>query len=243
MFHPVKRQSVAEETAERIIRLIRNEGYEPGDKLPSERQLGKDLKVGRTSVREAIRRLEAIGLLEVRQGIGTFVKDPGSRILQTTLIPHVVTDSDKLEELFETREIIEIAAASRAAQRADKHQIMEMRRWVQLIETYVARGDTQGITTADVEFHRQIIKATGNSTLLTLMDSLVDLLHDMRHDSSNIPELLPDIISGHRAILTAIEEGDSTAAGEAMKDHLDRVAARVKSFWHQQVKSTVGETT
>jgi GntR family transcriptional repressor for pyruvate dehydrogenase complex len=242
MFRSEQKQSVTEETAERIVQMIRDGNFTPGDKLPSERQLVKEIKVGRTSVREAIGRLEAVGLLEVRQGLGTFVKDPGSRILQTSLAPHVVTDQQKLEELFETRGIIEIAAASLAAQRADAYQIAEMRRWVQMIETLVLREDARGIATADVEFHRQIIIATGNNTLAALMDSLVDLLHDMRYDSSNIPELLPEIVNGHRAILAAIEAGDSLAASQAMKEHLGSVATRVKEFWQRRIEPTAGES-
>jgi DNA-binding FadR family transcriptional regulator len=230
--------SVSEETVAGIVQMIRDDQYAPGDRLPGERLLSKQLAVGRTSVREAIRHLEALGLLEVRQGLGTFVKDPGARILQTTLAPHIVTDKRQLDELFETREIIEIAAASRAAERADAAQIAAMRRWAQMIETYVARGDAQGIVTADVEFHRQIIAASGNNTLVALMDSIVDLLHDMRYDSGDIPELLPEIISGHRAILAAIEARDSVAARQAMREHLTNVARRVKEFWQKDIDLT-----
>ena len=227
--------SVTEETVEQIVQMIRTEQYAPGDRLPGERILSKQLAVGRTSVREAIRQLETLGLLEVRQGLGTFVKDPGKRILQTTLAPHIVTDKRQLDELFETREIIEIAAAARAAQRADAAQIAAIRRSAQMVEMYVARGDSQGIVTADVEFHRQIVVATGNDTLVTLMDSIVDLLHDMRFDSGDIPQLLPEIVTGHRAILAGIEAHDNAAAGRAMREHLETVAKRVMEYWQQEI--------
>lgn len=243
MFYSGQKQSVIEETAERIVDIIRDNNYLPGDKLPSERQLGKQLKVGRTSVREAIRRLEAVGLLEVRQGLGTYVKDPGSRILQSSLVPHVVFDQEKLEELFETREIIETAAAALAAQRANSSQIDQMRYWKQLVETYVARNDAEGIAMADVEFHRQIIAASDNSTLTALMDSLVDLLRDMRFDASNVPALLPEIVSGHREILEAIESGDKEAANLAMSNHLHVVAKRVKGFWQTRIENREIEIT
>ncbi len=242
MFNTTHKQTVAEETAERILQMIRNDGYSPGDKLPSERKLGKQLQVGRTSVREAIRRLEAMGLLEVRQGLGTFVKDPGSRILQTSLVPYILTDPDKLDELFETRMIIETAAASLAARRADAHHIAQMKYWMRTVETNIAQGDAAGITTADVEFHRQIIAASGNTILVALMDSLVDLLRDMRFDSSNVPTLLPEITSGHREIFVAIAAGDSQAARSAMQDHLNSVARRVKDFWQTKIGQNSVET-
>lgn len=234
MVHSISKVSVTEETVEQIVQMIRNDQYAPGDRLPGERLLSKQLAVGRTSVREAIRHLETLGLLEVRQGLGTFVKDPGKRILQTALAPHIVTDKRQLDELFETREIIEIAAATLAAQRANAEQVTAIRRSAQMVEIFVARGDAQGIVTADVEFHRQIVVATGNNTLVTLMDSIVDLLHDMRFDSGDIPQLLPEIVTGHRAILAAIETYDSSAAAQAMRDHLGIVAERVKEYWLQE---------
>lgn len=242
MVHSMAKASVAEETVDQIVQMIREEQYAPGDRLPGERILSKQLAVGRTSVREAIRHLEALGLLEVRQGLGTFVNDPGIRTLQTSLAPHIVTDKHQLNELFETREIIEIAAAARAAQRADESQIAAMRRWVQLIETYIARGDSGGVVTADVEFHRQIIIATGNNTLIALMDSIVDLLHDMRYDSGDIPQLLPEIIKGHRAILSAIEARDSAAAAKAMREHLQDVAHRVLEYWQKESNHNLAQT-
>ncbi len=235
MFYSQPKTSVTEEAARQIVEMIRNGRYNSGDKLPGERQLSKDLQIGRTSVREAIRRLEAMGLVEVRQGRGTYVNDPSNRTLQTTLTPHILTNQQKLDELFELRQIVESAAAARAAKRADAAQIETMHYWAQTIETAVARQETTLITTADIEFHRQIIIASGNSTLVNLMDSIVDLLRDMRHDSIQIPNLLPEIVRGHREILTAIENKDAQAAADAMRRHLIDVAERVKEFWQAQV--------
>jgi GntR family transcriptional repressor for pyruvate dehydrogenase complex len=226
--------SVAGETVEQIADMIRTGQYAPGDRLPSERKLAEQLQVSRTSVREALGRLETIGLLESRHGLGTFVKDPSRELLQASLMPHILTDSETLKKLFELREIIEVDAAARAAKRADASQKAIMRRWVEEVETQMARENAAGVVTADVEFHRQIIIATGNDILVDLMDSIVDLLRAMRRDSMNIPELQSKIIAGHRAILAAIEAGDSRGARKAMRDHLVTVAARVKTFWAEQ---------
>lgn len=230
-YPPFQKSSVTDEAVQHIFDLIRQGDYAPGDRLPSERQLSQTLHVGRTSVREAIRKLETMGLLEVRQGLGTFVRDSSDGALQMAFPPPVVADPKKLQDLFELRQIVEVAAAGRAAQRATASQIDVMRYWMQAIETHLARADTVSVVTADVEFHREIIKAAGNETLVNVMDSIVHLLRDMRHDSTRIPDLLPQIVSGHRAILAAIEAGDSPAAEQAMKDHLADVAERVLEFW------------
>ena len=234
MIYGDQKVSVAGETVERIADMIRTGQYAPGDRLPSERKLAEQLQVSRTSVREALGRLETIGLLESRHGLGTFVKDPSREVLQASLVPHISTDPETVGKLFELREIIEIDAAARAAERANASQKTIMRRWVEEVETQMARENAAGVVTADVEFHRQIIIATGNDILVDLMDSIVDLLRAMRRDSMNIPELRPKIITGHRAILAAIEAGDSAAARQAMRDHLAAVSVRVKTFWAEQ---------
>ena len=94
MLYSHQRASVAQETVERIAEMIRDGGYSPGDRLPSERKLAEQLQVGRTSVREAIRQLETIGLLEARHGLGTFVKDPSNEMIQTAFISHLLPDQE-----------------------------------------------------------------------------------------------------------------------------------------------------
>jgi GntR family transcriptional regulator, transcriptional repressor for pyruvate dehydrogenase complex len=234
LLYTTLKSTVADETVERIAEIIRAGAYSPGDRLPSERQLVEQLKVGRTSVREAIRRLETMGLVESRQGLGTFVKDPSREVIQASLLPHALADQSTLEKLFDLREIIEVEAAARAAKRASAGQIAAMRRWLQTVETNVAREDAAGLIVADVEFHRQIIIATGNDILVNLMDSIVDLLREMRYDSTHIPDLLPQIVAGHRAIMAAIEAHDAEAARQAMRDHLAGIGARVKNFWTEK---------
>jgi GntR family transcriptional repressor for pyruvate dehydrogenase complex len=225
------KSSVSADTVHQIAEMLRAGDYTVGDRLPGERQLAKQLRVSRASVREALRKLETVGLLEIRQGLGTFVKEPNNEAIQASLAPHILTDQTTLNKLFEIREIIEVEAAARAAQRVTPAQLVAMRQWLEAVETAVARRDAAGIVTADVEFHRQIVAATDNELLVYLMDSIVDMLRDMRWDSSNIPELLPEIIAGHRAILAAIETADSQAARLAMQSHLAGISARVQAYW------------
>ncbi len=234
MLYTTFKLTVADETVEQIAEMIRAGAYAPGDRLPSERKLVEQLKVGRTSVREAIRRLETMGLVESRQGLGTFVKDPSSEVIQASLLPHALANKETLEKLFDLREIIEVEAAARAARRASADQIAVMKKWQQTVETNIAREDVAGLIVADVEFHRQIIIATGNDILVKLMDSIVDLLREMRYDCTHIPDLLPQIVSGHRAIMTAIEVHDAEVARQAMRDHLAAIGACVKNFWTEK---------
>lgn len=211
--------------------MIRTGNYAIGDRLPGERILAKQLQVSRASIREALRTLITIGLLETRQGLGTFVKDPSLEVLQTALPPPILTNQDTLEKVFEIRKIIEVEAAALAAQRVEANQLAVMKHWLLAVEAHIASDEMEDMITADIEFHRQIIVATGNDILVSLTDSIADLLRDMRWDSSKIPELLTQIIAGHRDIFKAIESGDSSAARQAMQAHLDDISTRVKSFW------------
>lgn len=231
LFQFPDKTKVSDDTVQQIVELIRTGDYSPGDRLPSERKLANELGVSRTSVREALRKLETVGLLDTRQGRGTFVKDPSREVIQSAFVPYLVTDEGKLWKLFELREIIEVEAAARAAANATELQIEDIRRWSETMATSFARDDMEATVLADVEFHRQIIIATGNEILVDLMDSLVDLLRDMRRASPNFPDLLPQSLVDHKQILAALEAGDAAGSRAAMQAHLDHVREASKSLW------------
>jgi GntR family transcriptional regulator, transcriptional repressor for pyruvate dehydrogenase complex len=226
--------SIIDETTDRIIEMIRRGDYAPGDRLPGERKLAAELKVSRTSVREAIQRLEAMGLVTSRHGQGTFVKEPGSEAIQAAILSHLLPSKKKIREVFELRKIIEVEAAGQAALHIEANEIELMRKWLENVETNIAREDLQSVIIADVEFHRQILIATDNEILVNVMDSIVDLLRDTRRDSVNLPELLPVMTKDHRAILAAIEAGDSQAARQAMQEHLSIVFSQIETSWKEK---------
>jgi GntR family transcriptional regulator, transcriptional repressor for pyruvate dehydrogenase complex len=216
---------VSEETVQIIIELIRSGDFVPGDQLPSERQLARELKVSRTSIREALRRLEAIGLVEIQQGRGTFVKNPSIDVIQSTLIPSLITDSKTIEKLFELRQIIEVESAALAAQRITQRQLEDLQYWLDEMDIQVRRKDWKGAIFADVEFHRLIIVATGNEILVRLIDNLVDLLREMRVSTGMFAELYPHTLADHGQILANLRASDSLAAKVSMQNHLNHVIA------------------
>ena len=230
MLGATRKQTVAGGTVQRIIDIILESPYAPGDRLPSERTFAERLKVSRTSVRDALRRLETMGLLESRPGLGTFVKEPATGLLQATLSPHILTDEAKIKKLFEVREIIEVEAAIRAAERATEAQIAAIRRWAEEVEISIARNDSVGRSIADVEFHRQIVIATDNEVLVDLVDGMASLLREMRSNAFNVPGAVPEVRAGHRAIVDAIAAHDPQAARLAMQNHLDNVRDRWQEY-------------
>lgn len=223
MFRANEKTRVSEDIVEQIVDLIRSRDLEPGDRLPGERQLSETLGVSRNSTREALRKLETMGLVEIQQGRGTFVKDPSSEVLRGALVPHLFRDPRTLQKLFELREIIEVDAAARAARRINQTQVEKIRHWLQRMQRGIERGDIELAITADVEFHRQILVATENDILVDLMDEVIDMLRDMRRLTPGYAAQLPKALKQHRAILAALEAGDGEAAKEAMGAHLQHV--------------------
>lgn len=239
MFTANQKPRVSVDTLRKIIDIIQVSQYSPGDRLPSERSFAEQLKVSRTSVRDALRRLETMGLLESRPGLGTFVKEPATGLLQATLAPHMLTDETKIKKLFEVREIIEVEAATRAAERATPAQIEAIRRWAEEVEISIARNDSASRSIADVEFHRQIVIATDNEVLVDLIDSMSDLLREMRAGALNVPGAGPEVIAGHRSVVEAIAAHDSQAARQAMQKHLNSVRSRWLAYVSSQQAAAV----
>ena len=163
--------------------------------------------------------------------------------LQATLVPHILADPAKVQQLFEVREIIEVEAATRAADRATEAQIETIRHWAEAVEVSIARNDMIGRTLADVEFHRQIVIATGNVVLVDLIDSMAGLLREMRAEGVKILGMTPEVIAHHRAIVAAIAAHDSQAARQAMQNHLNTVRIRSQEYLERKANASQAALT
>lgn len=229
MFKTVQNTRVSQEVVQQILNVINKRELLPGDRLPGERQLVNELGVGRTSVREALRSLETMGVIEVRAGVGAFVRDPVSNIVQTSLPSPLLVDREMLKQLYGLRAIIETGAAAVAAREATAEELQKLRQAVADMERCHAADDLDGMVEADILLHRSILVATGNDILVQVVDSIADLLTDMRRVSLRIGPGVQETIAGHRAILEALEQRNPEAAKQAMADHLDTVTAKLDS--------------
>jgi GntR family transcriptional repressor for pyruvate dehydrogenase complex len=143
----------------------------------------------------------------------------------------MVPNAETLRMLFELREIIEVEAAGRAAERATPEQIAQLRRAAEVIERCVDRRDQDGLVQADMDFHRQIVLATGNAMLVDLVDHVMPLLREMRYASMATLERFP----GQQAVLRAIEAHHPQAARKAMRAHLDQVHAKAAGYMERRM--------
>jgi GntR family transcriptional repressor for pyruvate dehydrogenase complex len=219
-FEVIRRNKVYEEVAKQIERLILTK-LKPGDKLPSERELAEMLQVSRSSIRDAIRGLELMGLVEPRQGVGTIVREQSAESLINPFANALERRHALVSELLDFRKMLEPPLAARAATHATPEEISEMEEILQRQE----EKHRQGVATIgeDAEFHYSVALASGNSVVLKVIDTLMDLLRDTRERSLQVEGRPQKSLAGHRRILAAIKRHDAEAAKSAMRRHIEDV--------------------
>ncbi|MFC3927112.1 FadR/GntR family transcriptional regulator [Streptococcus caprae] len=209
---------LAELAAERLVEYIVDNQFEPGTRLPNEYDLAATLEVGRSTVREAVRRLAARNILEVRQGSGTYVSGKKG-VADDPLGFSFIKDTYKLtQDLFEIRMLLEPRVAAKAAQFATDEDCRELERLVAAIEFSYDNG-TDDHVQLDVQLHSQLAKMSGNLAL----DSLLPVIHQsislINRDFKG-KDLREDSRVAHRKILEAVVARDSTQAYDAMLRHI-----------------------
>lgn len=219
MSTPIDTRKLYRQVADAIMASIQSGDYEPGSRLPSERDLAASFKVSRPTIREAMIALEIHGLVEARQGSGIYVTDH----------PPAQIGADDLDigafELTEARRLFEAEAAALAATIITEEQLREIEEILgDMIKENVRKQKGE---MADRRFHVAIARATRNSAITAVIENLWDI----RHKSPLCAHMLERArsvgvqprISEHRRILAALRKHDSQAARNAMRDHLARV--------------------
>jgi GntR family transcriptional repressor for pyruvate dehydrogenase complex len=219
-FEAVRRNRVYEEVAKQIERLILKK-LRPGDKLPSERELAELLRVSRGSIRDAIRSLELMGLVEPRQGTGTIVRAVSTESLVNPFANALKRRKELVTELLDFRKMLEPSLAARAAVHVSPEEILEMEEILRRQEEKQKLGDAA--VDEDQEFHYSVALASDNSVVLKVLDVLMDLLRDTRSRSLQLEARPQKSLAGHRRILAAIKRHDAEAAKSAMRRHLEDV--------------------
>lgn len=227
MLKPIKKKRVSDLAVEQITRWLSSQQWKPGESLPSERRLMEQLGISRVAVREALRVLEVMGLVEVKPGKGIFVTQPDHSIfgpLEKWLSDH----QEALLEHFEVRMLIEPNAAAFCAQRASKDQIRAMNKALEKFKEANTRKDLVGMIRADTQLHQLIAVATGNRTLAILMDTFTSSLLEGWKASLRVEGRGNKTVIEHGAIVEAIERGDSEKARTGMKEHLSSAVRELK---------------
>ena len=217
-FTRIERVSIKDQVLQQLKQYIISGVVQPGHRLPSERELAEWLGIGRTSVREALKTLEAIGLVESRVGDGTFITAQIGASIGRTIGLGLMTWGGTIVEIMEARRMIEGEAARSAAERATAEDLRAMAHALDQMEHAATFHD---YLAADMQFHRLVGQATHNTIMARIVANLIDLLEEVLRETQG--DQLRTSAEGkatHRAVFAAIEQRTPLAAGDAMRQHL-----------------------
>lgn len=214
-----KRVKLSEQTSDRLYEMIVEEQvYAPGSKLPNENELSEELRVSRTTLREAISFLVAQGVLEIRRGKGTFVAEdvPASGLDLTSLSG--LRSRGRARDLFEMRLIFEPATVALACQRATDEELKLIRRKAERVEEIAAQGGDWPL--ADQEFHWAIMRASHNEYMRRLYPIINGAVNEIMQLSQNRKHMQDIALADNRLILEFLLKRDEEGASHAMSIHM-----------------------
>lgn len=236
LIEPIKRTRIPEEIASRIRSLIEDGTYEADKPLPPERVLAQRFDVSRGSVRDALRMLEMIGLLETRHGQGTYPRELDVEKLVTPLASVLSFNSRLQDELLDVRRMFEPAVARVAASRITADELEELDRILASQRARLRGGDTT--IDDDTEFHAAIARATHNRVVEHIMQTLNELLVTSRTQTLKQPGRQQRSIRGHASVVAALREGDSDGAAVAMTRHIEQIGELMRQASGQSSQPT-----
>lgn len=220
---PINRTKVPLAVAAQLQRLLAEE-YQAGDKLPAEKVLGESFGVGRSSIREALRLLEAEGRVRIVHGVGTFVSDdPQASVDGSGTL--LVLEQSTVPELFEARRALESENATRAAERITASEAKQLQELLGRFHDETL-SDEEYVQT-DVALHSAIARATKNRVLIHLFEGLEGQLVEYSRRVISLPGRRETASGGHRAIVEAIVDRDPSAARKAIVEHLEAVEREI----------------
>lgn len=211
---PIHRRKVSQALIDRLLEMISDGYWKPGDLLPPQRELAKALDVGMSTLREALLSLQSMGVLEMRHGSGTFlVESPKNEIYTRMVKLSLAIGKTDLEMLFEARGVIETGFAFYAAERATPQQIEELFQILEKQRIAILNNDRDATNELDINFHKKIAAISKNDFLQQLVGTLYNTIAD-------ILQVLPQTMEGwrwHYNVAEAIREHSPMKASEAMR--------------------------
>ena len=223
LFKEVSVDKVTDKIVDQLENLIKAGKLAPGDKLPSERKLIEILSVGRSSLREALNKLETMGYVEIRKRKGIFIKSINSTLQLDPLKRMMETDKDKIVQLYEVRSDIEQASAYAAALERDEGDLEDIRKCIQEFES--PDGQFQFSWDRDLAFHCSIARASHNffriHVIMSIFDFSKEFIQPIIEGYADTSEEIQIIARQHQSIYNAIESKNAEMARQKMKAHLD----------------------
>lgn len=230
IFGKIKLERLSEKVAFQLKQAIAESVFKVGERLPSERDLARQMGVSRPSVREAIQQLELQGILETVHGGGSIVRNIAEQEIQKPMEILLGHDKRKVVELTEVRALMETWAARRAAENRNEEDLQRMQGYLEEMERDLERGHIR--PEIDIQFHTEIAAASHNTIFLHVISSIYQLisysirLHREEVFTSQAEQ--QKIFNHHLRVFKAIQKQDARAAESAMNEHLQFVVKELK---------------
>lgn len=226
-----KHQKIYEQIALRIHTMIEQGDVSPGEKLPSMVELAAQFGVSRATVREAFSKLVGMGLIELRHGEGTFVREIDVQTMITEpMNAAVLLGMGDIRDLLEVRKLLEVGAVEFACERATTEHLERMRQAVMLLRT--SKRHLEERVSADLQFHLALAEAAGNTVLINLMNILSETIRSTLRIVYTQGEAGKLFYKQHRLLYEAIVARDKQEAVRLMKEHLEQ-----SEVWVNQTKT------
>ncbi|GAB6169860.1 FadR/GntR family transcriptional regulator [Clostridium carnis] len=224
MFDEIKSTKVYEQVVEQIKTMVKAGVLKRGDKLPTERVMAEELGVSRTSVREALRALDVVGLIESRQGAGNYIKENFDSLLFEPLSIMFMLQESNLMEIYELREMLELETTLLAARKISNSQIEKIG---QLVEDLKNSEDENISVKLDKELHYTIAEASGNKLIIDILEVLSQIMDrfikDLRKDILADKENKEKLSNLHEKLYKALKVRNENEAYKVMKDHFNLI--------------------
>lgn len=221
-FKPIKNEKVYQLVIEQIKELIYEGTYRKGDQLPTERQLAKTLEISRAPIREAYRALELLGIVETRQGEGTFITGDNNKALIEPLTMLFFLEKNNYQDLMEVRKLLEVELAILAAQRIEESSLLQLRDAITRGERGLGHVDSS--LCADLDFHNTLAEASSNQLLSILYKTIFGVIANFIKKAHGIifqdPQKAEQLLKQHVQIYEAIREKDPQKAASSMEGHM-----------------------
>ena len=215
------RPRLSDDAAERVRGLIDDRGLQPGDRLPSERDLARWLGVGRTSLREGLRSLELLGLLQVVPGKGIYLGQAAAVPLERVVRDWLAANEGALRELIELREAVEVQAARLAAARVGADDVAAMTGAMARMRAATDAGDVEAFVAADTAFHDAVANASGNMLVRRTLASIAPETRTFRTATASVGRwVMERTYDEHQRVLDAVAAGSTADASRAMREHI-----------------------
>lgn len=227
IFSPIRTSKISDEVYKQLVSLISSGQLKPGEKLPSEREMASEFGISRQSIREALYRAEIVGLVEVRQGEGSFVLSSVRESLRPPLLVLLEEEAGRIFEFLEIRKLIEGWCAEKAAVEATAEDLERMGVILEKMESS-SPGDREW-EEVDVEFHLSIAAATRNVIAIHIMEALKDSFGSFFRFRKVLtrPEKKDLLVQHHHEIYKAISQRDSSRAKRKIVYHLDYIQKKI----------------